>query len=281
MRLLSEALEQNYCLTGFSCFHNPCQFSDDRYNPDAPANRRMRHALISTAAPLTIWDNSPLPKEVVDARRRARHLPLESQAIRTQLTMPPVQVAERAPPVHKEPPTVQPIPVSESSSSSIAQPQGKRFHVFAGHAWGRDGKNHEHVQLMVNELSRRGVHVWFDEMRLSGDIWRTISDGLKESYIYLAFINTDYLEKIDSAKDRDGTDWCEYEYSAALQSHGKRKTITVACEPALVDPKTWFGPVLTSFGSLLNIDYSDVSMLESAAEKIVQELKYKMRQSGT
>lgn len=124
--------------------------------------------------------------------------------------------------------------------------------MFAGHAWGENGANHEHVRVLVNELQ---------------------SKGLEESFVYLAFICTDYLEKIDTAPERPGADWCEVEFTASHQHHGKQRTITVACEPALLNPKTWFGPVKTFFGGLLNIDYYTRAKAKSAAEEIKKRLK--------
>ena len=149
--------------------------------------------------------------------------------------------------------------------------------MFASHAWGVEQPNHKHVALLVRELERIGLSVWFDDERLSGEIHRKISEGLRDSFIYLACISQDFLEKIEDASSNDGVDWCDFEFTASIDSHGKRRSVCVVCEPELLSPTTWFGPVRTALSGLLYADYSSASKLEAAALRIKREVEAKMR----
>jgi len=69
--LLAEAVERNTSLVGFSCFQNPCSYTlceGMMYNPDAPCEQRIRRALVATRAPILIWNNNPLPQDLIQAR---------------------------------------------------------------------------------------------------------------------------------------------------------------------------------------------------------------------
>ena len=69
--LLAEALEKNTTLRGFSCFQNPCNFPDGRtYDPNTPCEKRVKQALIATTAPIEIWNNYPLPSDLIEDRRK-------------------------------------------------------------------------------------------------------------------------------------------------------------------------------------------------------------------
>jgi len=82
---LAEAVERNTTLKGFSCFQNPCNFSANGekyppYDPTSRAEQRVRQALVRTNAPLEIWNNNPLPDDIVKARQAKRALVRQSPA---------------------------------------------------------------------------------------------------------------------------------------------------------------------------------------------------------
>jgi hypothetical protein len=173
---------------------------------------------------------------------------------------------------------------SEEELWNIPLPSDKKYHAFLSHAWGRDGVHHTHVREMANLLRGMALSIWFDEERLSGDIDKQISDGLESSLVFISFINTDMIQKIANAGSRDGIDWCDYEFSAALLSHGKRRTIVVVSDPSCRNPAEWYGPVKTAFSSVLHIDYSDASKLESAAHRLrirIKQISEAMMMIGT
>jgi len=107
--------------------------------------------------------------------------------------------------------------------------------VFVSHAWGVEQANHKHVSKLVRELERIGLVVWFDEERLSRRMAGEISDGLNDSFLYLAYINKDFLEKIDSARTSDGIDWCSVEFSSTMRRQGPHKSLCVVCEPEFLN----------------------------------------------
>ena len=176
------------------------------------------------------------------------------------------------------PPVISKLPAAIfSNPTAVPLPAGKKYHLFAGHAWGKDGANHSHVRKMVQKLTSIGFKVWFDDEKLSGDIAKQISQGLDDALVYMAFVNKDYVEKIEVGSDRGGVDWFYYEFNAALfASHGRRNTIVIVCEPALLDEKTWLGQVRKALTSLLFIDYSNESKLQIAAEQVKKQLLEKV-----
>jgi hypothetical protein len=156
---------------------------------------------------------------------------------------------------------------------------GKKFHIFASHAWGTNQSNHKRVAKFVQELEKLGLCVWFDSEKLSGAIHRKITNGLKDSCVFLIFITKDYLEKIETAETKRGTDWCNFEFTASLQFHGIGWTIITVNENNLLNPTTWSDTVRSSFGSLLTIDFSTDDLLHSAAKNVYDEVARKLNLS--
>jgi hypothetical protein len=62
-QLLADAVAKNKHLTGFSCFQNPYNFdASGNYMPESDEVFKM--AIITSPAPLKIWNNSPLTDPV-------------------------------------------------------------------------------------------------------------------------------------------------------------------------------------------------------------------------
>ena len=80
------------------------------------------------------------------------------------------------------------------------------------------------------------------------------------------------MEKVDSASERDGIDWCEFEFSAALLSQGKRSMIAVVMEKELLNPVKSNGMVKSALGSSMFVDYSRDDLAETAARLLGEEV---------
>ena len=125
----------------------------------------------------------------------------------------------------------------------------EKYDLFAGHAWGDGGANHARVPTIVAKLRSLGYKVWFDSDRLTGDIAGQITNGLKKSNVFLTCITKGYMERIENALTRRGTDWCDYEFQAALVSHGRNYMMVVVMDDDVRDVKTWFGPIGSALSS--------------------------------
>ena len=170
--------------------------------------------------------------------------------------------------------------VSSSASSSsieVPLPNGKEFHVFVGHAWGKEDANHKRALKLATELENVGLKVWIDAEKLEGDVEKQIGDGLRKSMFYLACIQEDYIQKVEV--DKEGVDWCQHEWRTAFQSHGVKRTIPVVMSPTCLDPKQWTeGLVKDHLGLVLYVDASEEIKFGSAAKDIQHRVKSALQQ---
>ena len=160
----------------------------------------------------------------------------------TAASRAPAQAATAAGEVPKPPPApvqskVSPVAVAPSSSSSSSHaapsssssiaallkmlgppPKGYLYHVFLNHDWGKDefGRdNHRTLILIYNALLKHGVLCWFDEARMEGQIVKKMTEGIDQSFLVLAFITKNYLEKVNGDNANDN---CQIEFGYFLVS---------------------------------------------------------------
>ncbi|KAH9254039.1 hypothetical protein BASA81_007914 [Batrachochytrium salamandrivorans] len=69
VQLLANAVEKNTCIGGFTCMDNPFNFPDGE-NYDPSTNEPVKRAIIASKAPITMWNDQPLPQDMVEARRQ-------------------------------------------------------------------------------------------------------------------------------------------------------------------------------------------------------------------
>ena len=120
--LLALALKENDTLTGFTCVGNP-----DGYEADVAA---LKDAVIQTKAPLVIWNNDDLPKDVIAAReKRSKDSRPPSAEPSSSAPVPPISPS-KAPPLPPPKPSTSPssdkpsaLPLSLLSTARTAYEQ--------------------------------------------------------------------------------------------------------------------------------------------------------------
>jgi hypothetical protein len=100
-----------------------------------------------------------------------------------------------------------------------ASPQEQQTDAFLTHDWGVDecGRdNHARVALVSAALQSAGVKTWFDTDRMCGDVKQTMSSGVENTRVVVAFITERYVVKASGTGTNGANDNCKYEFDSAL-----------------------------------------------------------------
>ena len=124
--------------------------------------------------------------------------------------------------------------------------------IFASHDWGVGQKNHERVSVVVNELRRRNIHVWFDETHMRGNIMDAMCEGIDKCDVMVVFLTCNYMNKVQSGNDNDNVRR-EFMYGA----NTPEKLLCVKFDDSLPNP--WVGPVRMLLGSQLYVNMTQIT----------------------
>jgi hypothetical protein len=138
--------------------------------------------------------------------------------------------------------------------------------VFASHDWGKDGANHTRVASVVASLRRRGIHVWFDETHMAGNIIDSMCKGIDEADVVLAFVTCNYMKKVEQGGDTDNVRR-EFMYASATP----HKMLPIRFDANL--PQTWSGPVRMILGARLYVDLSETVVADSQVDGLVDAIR--------
>ena len=145
-----------------------------------------------------------------------------------------------------------------------------RYNTFLSHDWGVDGGNHIAVQHIAAQLKKIGLHYWFDDERMQGNVVSQMTSGIENSNTFIVFITQRYMDKVNGHDERDN---CKIEFQYAFNRLGPQKMVAVVLERELRDTKRWSGHIGAALGSHLYIDMVDAldnaEVMESQAKKLL------------
>jgi hypothetical protein len=147
--------------------------------------------------------------------------------------------------------------------------------VFLTHDWGEDElgrSNHERVSKVNKYLQSRGIHTWFDEERMNGNIRDKMADGIEHTRLVLAFITEKYRNKVNS---NNAADNCYFEFNYATLERTGNYMIPIVMEPKMKNSRDWKGRLGAELGSHLYIDLTsdDLTIFTKKCEDLYEIVK--------
>eukprot|EP00301_Raphidiophrys_heterophryoidea_P004298 c1187_g1_i1.p1 GENE.c1187_g1_i1~~c1187_g1_i1.p1 ORF type:complete len:635 (-),score=165.17 c1187_g1_i1:137-2008(-) len=130
-------------------------------------------------------------------------------------------------------------------------------HAFFTHDWNLDlheRNNHDRVREVADVCKKRGLKVWFDEDKMSGNIVDKMCDGIDGSAVVVVFVTKNYIEKV--AQQERSDDNCKLEFNYALRRRKPTMMIAVVMEEKCRNTDDWRGAVGMALGNHLYIDMS-------------------------
>ena len=126
---------------------------------------------------------------------------------------------------------------------------------------------------LAAELKAKGLVVWIDGERLSGNILAQITMGVEESCAFAACITPTYVDKVRAgSQDGADNDWCAQEFSYAHDFLKASHMIPVVTSLESLNSDNWRGPVRFVLGGALRVDASSEDKLKRAAEEILARI---------
>lgn len=125
---------------------------------------------------------------------------------------------------------------------------------FISHNWGKDQlgrNNHDRAVRLARELSAKGVRCWLDQEEMTGDIGRSMSEGIEKSRHCLVLLTQSYMTKVQGHGPNGDDDNCKFEYDLACLRVGAQRMLPVVMEPDCKNPATWAGKVGGKLGTKL------------------------------
>ena len=138
--------------------------------------------------------------------------------------------------------------------------------VFASHDWGTDAQTHKRVSVVVDELRRRGIDVWFDETHMKRNILDAMCQGIDSADVVLVFVTANYIRKVESG---NGSDNVRREFMYAKDR--PEKLLAVRFDASL--PSKWSGPVGMVLGSQLYVDLTSDGTPERVVAPLVEAIR--------
>ena len=123
--------------------------------------------------------------------------------------------------------------------------------LFLSHNWGDGQKNHKKVIKINEEIKKLGYVTWFDWEKIAGDIRQKMAEGIKNTRCFVAFITTEYHEKVNGRRVNDNCK-AEFDYASTLDI----PKVAVVLDPAMRDTNQWEGNVALTLKQNLYIDMS-------------------------
>jgi hypothetical protein len=115
--------------------------------------------------------------------------------------------------------------------------------------------NHLKVKEFAKFLQGSGVTSWIDDTNNSGNMKITIADGIAKSRKFIAFLTSNYNEKMK--KGVDEKDWCFYEFNYATYILRPKDVILCVFEKEMKDRNLWAPFLQAEFANRLYFDVSD------------------------
>eukprot|EP01041_Mallomonas_annulata_P011088 gene11088-23184_t len=143
--------------------------------------------------------------------------------------------------------------------------------VFLSHDWGQDEyerDNHQRVGKICSGLKARGLIVWYDEEKMSGNINEKMCSGINNAQMVITFITKRYAEKVSGKYG--SIDNCRLEFSYSARTKGAQKIIPVVMENQMKDICKWTGEVGFILGGELYISFIANEELDSVCDSIYQ-----------
>ncbi|OQS07145.1 ankyrin repeat, partial [Thraustotheca clavata] len=134
--------------------------------------------------------------------------------------------------------------------------KNKVFDVFLSHNWGMDElnrDNHARVAKINAFLQFKMIKCWFDEDQMSGNILKSMAEGIEESLIAVVFVTQLYQSKVNGDNANDN---CQLEFGMAKATQTAQWMIPVVMEPGMRATATWSGQFKLILGNQLYIDIS-------------------------
>jgi len=172
--------------------------------------------------------------------------------------------------------------IAEEIAKLKKRGHGFIYDAFLTHNWGMDEQgrdNHERVSCFNAELKRRGFdQTWFDEERMSGNVIDQMCSGIDNSRFVIVFLTKKYITKVAGEGSNGDDDNCRKEFNYA-SFKGAQNMIVVVMEDASSDQHRWWGPVKFQIGQELYYSYTANNQLETCVERVVEEMKSRMKQT--
>ena len=124
------------------------------------------------------------------------------------------------------------------------------FNIFFSHPW-RDKSFLKHVFAI---LATAGYRVWYDVLEMKWDLDKSMSDGVKNSSVVIACVNTTYQNRPNCMK--------ELNMAAAIDDPKK----PIVCLVTESDPTVWATPELSALCSFQTNMYCDIGELAKLGE---------------
>lgn len=142
---------------------------------------------------------------------------------------------------------------SRPSTATKRLPDPSAVDVFLSHKWGKDANgrdNHARVARIRDELEKRGIRCWFDEVFMAGNVNAAMAQGIENSKCFVAFITDHYRDDINSGVDNN----CRSEFNHGKLMKGSHKMVAVVLEEGMRNPREWRGELGFALGSNLYVD---------------------------
>ena len=140
-------------------------------------------------------------------------------------------------------------------------------HCFLTHNWA--GGNHERVAAVNRALKARGLSVWFDDERMTGQVQQVMANGIENTQCVVVFITSLYRDKVNGVDLRDN---CHYEFAYACRQLGPQRMVPVVMEATMRNTSEWKGILGANLGGLLFIDMCDVKEGTAAFDAKMREI---------
>lgn len=138
--------------------------------------------------------------------------------------------------------------------------------VFASHDWGKDGITHARVASVVACLRKKGIHVWFDETHMKGNILDSMCNGIENSDVILVFVTNNYMQKVSGGAGADNVRR-EFMFASATP----QKLLPIRFELDL--PRIWTGPLRMELGNTLYVDMSSDETSDVKVNALVESIQ--------
>jgi hypothetical protein len=125
------------------------------------------------------------------------------------------------------------------------------------------------VAAVNRALTAKGVKTWFDDEMMTGQVRKTMADGIENTQCVVVFITSIYRDKVNGD---DMGDNCQYEFAYAVEQLRPQRMVPVVMEAGMRNPRDWKGQLGAALGSVLYIDLSDVREGTAAFDAKVREI---------
>jgi competence CoiA-like predicted nuclease len=167
------------------------------------------------------------------------------------------------------------IPSSTNAMTLIPLGNLLATHAFLTHNWGSQSdnfENHRRVAKIYRILEKNyNMKMWFDEIKLNGDIRREITQGIKNTRCMIVFLTKEYDRKISG--ESEGI-YCQLEFNQGFQKfYRDGKLIPIVMEEEMLNTANWSDDLRGVFEGKFFFNFSQMyTMSEEDFSKKCKEL---------